>query len=380
MSTRQSLSPVSCAAFAVYAAMAVGLCGLVNPSAHATPTGTFLDRLETRDIRVAAYNLGGFIDNDSGFTTTGPGFINATVFTAPNARVVRAIDADVWAFQEIDNLSANQVADALNRAAPLMDGRSWSTHRNAGQVIASKFPIVSTVTNVPGDPREPAIATIDLPEALTHQDLHVVNLHLKARSGSSNEARRLASVDHLLDYFVDTRNHASTRALPADTPIVVLGDYNTASGTAPIRNLANGRYTDPQRPTNASPDWDGTAMAVIDARHNVTGLPTYTFRTGSSQSRLDWHAYTDSVISLAQAFVLNTVAMSSDDLAAGGLERLDIVFDPAANRWDHLPVVADYRFITAVIPEPGTSAIVGTAMFLVWVGRGRSTRPEQTAR
>lgn len=324
----------------------------------ASPTGTFLDRSDPGDIRVAAYNLGGFIDNDSGFTDTGPGFIRSTVFTPPNARVVQAIDADIWAFQEIDDLSAAQVADALNRTVPLEDGNTWFAHRNAGQVIASRFPIASSVTNVPGDPREPAIATIDLPDERFTRDLHVLNLHLKARSGSSNEARRLASVDELLDYLADTRDSTSSRALPEETPIVVLGDYNTASGTAPVLNLANGRYADPQRTELAQPDWDGTSLAVVDARHNVTGQDTYTFRNGSSRSRLDWHAYTDSVMSLSRAFVLNTVLMSNTDRAAAGLESQDVVFDRDTSRWDHLPVVADYRLTAFVIPEPTSGALL----------------------
>ncbi|MEM1445535.1 MAG: endonuclease/exonuclease/phosphatase family protein [Planctomycetota bacterium] len=332
----------------VFAALSASLLVL---NAAATTTGTFLDRINDQDVRVAAYNLGGFIANDSGFVISGAG--NAVTFTPPNARVMRAIDADVWAFQEIDNLSAFQVAEALDQAAPLSDGGTWHAHRDAGQVIASRFPIRSVVTNVPGDPREPAIATIDLPDTQYTRDLHILNLHLKARSGSSNEARRLASVDFLIDYLEDTRNPAASRGLPDRTPIIALGDYNTASGNAPVENLANGNYTNNTRfGPDAPPDWDGTPLTIVEARHNVAGLDTFTFRNGNTRSRLDWIAYTDSVLTLAQAFVLNTTGMSSPDLAAAGLERRDIVFDTDSSRWDHLPVVADYQLSAFVIPEP----------------------------
>ncbi|MEM8782878.1 MAG: endonuclease/exonuclease/phosphatase family protein [Planctomycetota bacterium] len=334
--------------------LAMGVCVLLVGSASATLTGTFLDRLEATDVRVGVYNIGGFIDDDSGFTVSGSGSNRITTFIPQNARIMQAVDADVWAFQEIDNLSSSQIADALNRAVPLGNGDAWVAHRNAGQVIASKFPILDVVTDVPGDPREPAVATIDLPDELTDDDLHVLNLHLKARSGSSNEARRLASVDSLIDYLADTRDPDSPDALPAGTPTVVLGDYNTASGVAPVINLAFGRYTDSDRyGPDAPPDWDGTGLEIVDARHNVTGNVSYTFRSGSFTSRLDWIAHTDSVMDLAQAFVLNTVDMSAADLAATGLERNDVLFDASANRWDHLPLIADYRFAAAVVLVAG---------------------------
>ncbi|MEM7577134.1 MAG: endonuclease/exonuclease/phosphatase family protein [Planctomycetota bacterium] len=343
--------------------MAVTCVGVVD----AAPTGTFLDRQSERDVRVAVYNLGGFIDNDSGFTTVGPEA--RIVLTPANERVVRALDADVWAFQEIDDLSAPQIAAALNAADPQSGGTPWFAHRNAGQVIASRFPILDTVTDVPGDPREPAIATIDLPDAWTDDDLHVINVHLKARSGNSNEVRRLASVDSILDYLADTRDPTSLDTLSAGTPIVAVGDYNTASGLAPVNHLANGNFTDNLRyGPDAPPDWDSTPMTIVDARHNRDALDTFTFRNGSSRSRLDYQVYTDSVMTLAQAFVLNTTGMSSPDLLATGLERRDIVFDPNSSRWDHLPVVADYRFAASVIPEPG-AWLLGCVVLSAYSGR-----------
>jgi hypothetical protein len=47
-------------------------------------------------------------------------------------------------------------------------------------------------------------------------------------------------------------------------------------------------------------------------------------------------------MSVSQRFVLNTMTMSTDELASLGLRKSDVMFDQEAGYYDHLPLVADF--------------------------------------
>ena len=47
-------------------------------------------------------------------------------------------------------------------------------------------------------------------------------------------------------------------------------------------------------------------------------------------------------MSVRQRFVLNTMTMSSDELADLGLQKSDVLYGGDANDYDHLPLVADF--------------------------------------
>jgi hypothetical protein len=80
--------------------------------------------------------------------------------------------------------------------------------------------------------------------------------------------------------------------------------------------------------------------------HNTTGPADYTWRNDFSifePGRLDYVLYTDSVARVANSFVLNTVAMTAAELSAAGLQTYDVTIN--ALEYDHLPLVADFRFL-----------------------------------
>ena len=90
---------------------------------------------------------------------------------------------------------------------------------------------------------------------------------------------------------------------------------------------------------------------MADARplHNAHGPADYTWRNDDDQwepGRLDCVVYTDSVLTAVHAFVLNTVALADEDLARAGLERFDVTLDDVGRRFDHLPVVVDFRLVS----------------------------------
>lgn len=148
----------------------------------------------------------------------------------------------------------------------------------------------------------------------------------------------------------------------------MLGDFNLVGGPQPLDTLLTGDVQDnatygPDSP----PDWDGTANAVLDARHNnVPGGPVWTWRNDTTSfppEQLDYITFTDSVITPAHAFVLNTAIMSEHELSSTGLRSLDALLDGAVGNYDHLPMVMDF----VSVPEPGGFWIAGVGFLAVAV-------------
>jgi hypothetical protein len=86
---------------------------------------------------------------------------------------------------------------------------------------------------------------------------------------------------------------------------------------------------------------------LTDARasHNAKEQSYYTWRNDNlsfAPSALDRILFTDSVLSVSQRFVLNTMTMSTDELASLGLQESDVMYDQEAGYYDHLPLVADF--------------------------------------
>ncbi|MEM7577123.1 MAG: endonuclease/exonuclease/phosphatase family protein [Planctomycetota bacterium] len=325
------------------------------PWSAAAQTGTFLDKLRSTDVRVVSYNLGGFNDgfSDQPFNFTG----GQWRFDDPYARVVDSLDADVWAFQEIAIRSSSDIRSAMNLADPLPNGASWNVYKFSNQVIASRHPFSDLGSNVFGSPRRPTVATVDLPDAMSLTDLHLVNIHLKAGGSSNDETRRIADIDRLIEYFADLTTPGDQYDLESGTPFVMLGDYNNAVGFDPVVNFLNG---DVQNESTYGPDtlldWDATALDVAIPVHNGRGGTNWTFAGGSTRSRLDWQVFSDSVMSLAQTFILNTQSMTSAELSATGLQTNDVLYD--SGFIDHLPVVVDYNLRRVIIPEPAAGLFV----------------------
>ena len=312
----------------------------------------FLNRPSGDAVRVATYNLGGFIDGaDALFEFD---FTAGEFRAVPSLeRVFQAVDADVWAFQEMADRNASDVRNALNAAVPLANGQGWFAFQRSSQIIASRYPVVDPVFSVPGVPRNPTIASIDLPDDQFDRDLHLINLHLDAGGSSSDRFNRQFEGDRIVDYLRDARNPNSSVALPFEEPVIVLGDMNDFDATNAVPTLITGNIINEGVFGNDSPpDWDGTALLdPMPTQNGVTGGSLTTFQNSFFDSRLDFHFYTDSVLTHTNAFVLRTTTMSNADLQAAGLLFTDTLFDPSSGLADHLPVVVDYE--VSSIPLPG---------------------------
>ena len=80
--------------------------------------------------------------------------------------------------------------------------------------------------------------------------------------------------------------------------------------------------------------------------HNARGPENYTFRAGGTDlmpGPLDRVLYTASVVDTRRRFVLNSRALTAEELARAGLMKDDSVLNPSIDDYDHLPVVVDFR-------------------------------------
>jgi len=323
-----------------------------SQSAIGQSTGTFLDRHLAGDFRVVSYNV--FWDSI---------FPEISVTQAAKfSRVVNALNPDVLNLQEIDSpfdltttFNATDVANLMNSIMPL-SGDGWYTYQGGTNVIVSRYPLAMTRRTV--DPHPPstsyAIAMVDLPDDQFAKDFYFMNSHFKCCGdpGGAEDVQRQRQADGLVNWMRDARTPDGSVDLPVGTPMAVVGDLNMVGSLDPLNNLISGNIVDELTyGPNSSPDWDGTPLADAHPLHNVVGPESYTWRNNSSgfaPGRLDYVLYTDSVVQIANRFVLNTAAMTPTDRAATGLQTLDVML--TSSNYDHLPLVVDFRFPVAPLP------------------------------
>jgi endonuclease/exonuclease/phosphatase family metal-dependent hydrolase len=272
--------------------------------------------------------------------------------SAEFVRIVQAVQPDILCLQEINPArDPQQVADILAAVLPRGQGESWHAHSGEDNVIAARFDLLLRDSErvIPGTSTGfgHAVALVDLPDAEYAQDLYLVCAHFKSQGGQANIEARQAHADAIVHWMRDLETPGGTVDLPAGTPIVVLGDFNVYD-TDPAYHLTTLLTGDIVNEANygpdTPPDWDGTPLADALPRHNGTGEETYTWRDDTqpyNPGALDRILYTDSVLSVDHAFVLNTMAMAEADLEAAGLEAGDVLLNPSTGHYDHLPLVVD---------------------------------------
>jgi endonuclease/exonuclease/phosphatase family metal-dependent hydrolase len=299
-------------------------------------TGTFLDRALPTDLRMFTYN----VNFDQIFPQVSPQ--NAAKFQ----RLIRATQPDIVNLQEISSYSAEDVVALMNSIAPLPAGASWFGHKGSDNVIVSKYPLSLTRTGtIPAGDRGQAIAMVDLPDQQYARDFYLLNNHYKCCGGFDH--RRQEQSDAIVNWLRDARTAGGFVELPGHTAMAVVGDLNIVDGLGPLNTLITGDILDevtygPDSP----PDWDGSSN--LDARplHNILGPDDYTWRNDSSPfdpGRLDYVIYSDNILDGANQYVINTTTMALADLIAADLQLNDVVLDPTAGQFDHLPLITDFR-------------------------------------
>ncbi|GJM24233.1 MAG: hypothetical protein DHS20C16_06480 [Phycisphaerae bacterium] len=320
------------------------ICSCVSSAYAFDPLSGDYSKDDALDVRIVAYNHArNFIDNSS--------------TDAEFNRILVALNPDIVCFEEfVSTVSVSDVANRMNSILPTPGG--WHVHfgllGGIRTVLVSRFPLTMTrIDTIPASSsRGVTIALADLPDATYADDIYLLGVHLKCcgDAGGSEDESRQDSADAIANWLGDARGvvraSGDNVVLAADTPMIVLGDFNMVGGPQPEATITTGDIQDEATyGVDVSGDWDVSDMTDLMPADPFTG-DTFTWQGNQSfpPSALDRMFYTDSVATIANSFVLNTDTMSAPALAAAGLQAGDTLSN---NTSDHLPIVMDLRMSSA---------------------------------
>jgi endonuclease/exonuclease/phosphatase family metal-dependent hydrolase len=346
------LQPVEQAAETLPAITQPGAQAAAQPTESALNVD-FLEKNALQHIRVMSFNVGWdsiFPDDDPRNDrwrqdSSGPKF----------ERIMQAVEPDILCLQEISPLrDPQQVGDILDTLLPLENDRKWQTHQGLDNIIASRFKLEEKAARLVQSGSITSfgqvMALVDLPDGSYKRDLYLICAHFKSQGGQGNIQARQEHADAVIAEIGDAKTPGGEIDLPFGTPIIVLGDFNVYD-TDPayhLTTLLTGDIENEEKyGQDIKPDWDDTDLADALPQHNGVGKDTYTWRDDTQEFNpgiLDRILYTDSIIQIENAFVLNTEIMSPEDLEAVGLKAGDVLLDPTTGRYDHLPLAVDISF------------------------------------
>lgn len=244
------------------------------------------------------------------------------------APILEALDPDVVLFQEYtgtqESLRVALDQHVANRPSPA----SWSVVMNErGDVaIASRLPLTPagpSIIEISLEGRRTPVRVVCASAQSVLGPIFLASMHLKCCGsvGSEEDQRRMAEARAINDAL----RQLSRAELPEGGVRVLGGDINLVGGRPPIDLL------------RADLDADASDLETVEA--TVLGDPgIYTWRdwsSGFSPGRLDWLVYSDSNVSVARSFVLDTRRLTDGVLSRAGLAR------DSSDVSDHLPVVVD---------------------------------------
>lgn len=260
-------------------------------------------------------------------------------------RIVRALQPDVVAFQEVYD---NSGADAAALVSEALGGTWYHGDAGSDNLIVSRTP-VRLERDLGGNSAFLLVAPADWPH-----DLLVINAHTPC---CGNEAGRRDETDRYMQFLRQVQEGA-VEGVDPETPFAIVGDLNMVGTDRPLRAMLTGDLVDNARyGPDFAPDLDGSDLT--DALPLHLGAPAaYTWYQADSSfpaGRLDFVVYTDSALDLPNAFVLYTPELSTEVLEATGLRASDT--DVAS---DHLPLVADLvsRAATSASEAPSLGVTV----------------------
>jgi len=254
----------------------------------------------------------------------------------PFARLMNAIDADIWLFQEWDIRERDQPRLPTDATAEWLGSRlegddEWAVFagEERGVVIASRLPIepvgpVGVKAAIVGDRRamiERSVRHVSAVAETPAGRLLLACLHLKCCGGKGGEEDRQRIAESIA---VSEALHTALGATGA-AGVVVGGDFNLVGSPEPLAILKNGL------------DPTGADLVHSDAR--VLGDDViYTWTEAGSRfpaGRLDYMLTSPSSLRVVGEWILDTARLDDESLSAMGLMR----GDSAAT--DHRPLIVD---------------------------------------
>ena len=294
-----------------------------------------LEKNETEDLRILSYNVWSDGLFDSGRQVR-------------FERIIKALEPDIMGFQEA--YDDNDIEALFEDWLP---GVTWhvSSEWN-GNYVVSRYPILYQENHS----WKSMGVLLDTEEDLG-TPLFFINSHFSC-CGANDD--RQEQVDELMKFVRDLKNGLGPFTLEYGTPIVHVGDFNLVGYRQQLTTLTDGDIVDEASyGIDFLPDWDDSPLTDLFSRHTHIRMG-YTWRKDNSEwnpGKLDYILYTDSVLEPVKHFVLNTLAMSEEDLSFYNLDLED-----TKQASDHLPRLMD---ISKSVADTSVSIDISTGWNLV---------------
>ncbi len=229
-------------------------------------------------------------------------------------RQLAAVAPDILSFQEIRNHSAAETLTLVSNWVPLGPGESWYSAENSDCKTVSRFPILGSW------PLDGNLAVLIDTTAILGSELLLINAHLPC---CGNDSGRQAECDRIMAFIRDAKDNGGVLTLQPDTPIMITGDLNLVGLAGQLNTLLSGDIVGGGFGLDFDPDWDGSSLTSVISRQTEKRMG-YTWRSDSSSfwpGHLDYHIYSDSVLTRENHFILYTPEIANP--SSLGLQPLD---------------------------------------------------------
>lgn len=195
-------------------------------------------KADTR-LRVVSYNAywTSIFPRDDGTTRTSKWMDGEGIDSEARLRRFAAwapqAHADIWAMQEViysKEAQTDTTAEAIGEYFEKITGQNWhSAADQRGRLILSRFPILwsGAIKKSRG-----MAALIDLPDDFV-DDLLVINLHFYTKPREVQISQATGALD-----FIQSVRSGEHPEIPAETPIMICGDFNSLPNNRPYQILA----------------------------------------------------------------------------------------------------------------------------------------------
>lgn len=237
-------------------------------------------------------------------------------------RILKALQPDLLLLQELDGEDTPEMISAFLKETlggqwnvEMTDVTGTERHHQLRSVIASSTKLRSAKQIGSGSWKQLKAMFA----SVTHKNnsIDLISLHLRCCGGPTSEAEEQRQEEaHAIRLFLNSR---------PTSPLIIAGDWNLVGTAKPLEIVRSDH------------------LAVAEA-FQPDGLLTATWSDASSAftpGRLDWMLYSPNTLKVANCFVLDTKDLDSESLTKYGL-----ISEDTTELSDHLPLVADFIFIS----------------------------------
>jgi exonuclease III len=241
-------------------------------------------------------------------------------------RILKVINPDIIAFQELYDTDEKFVKSTLQTALP---GSDWYVLKQAFTdiVLASRYPIESS-HQINGN----SAFIVNLGGNTQLRSL-IINTHLPA---SQDNDKRLGEIKNIINFVRNAKTNPVQYNLKKDFPVFIVGDMNLVGYSEQLKLLMTGSIDGNIKDI----DWDNSEFNEANPR--ATEIPfCYTWTKSFSSfwpGKLDYIIFSDFSAELKKSFSINTNKMSNQNI-----QKYNLNSDDSHKATDHLPIVADFE-------------------------------------